>query len=381
MGADTKPKRRRRLAVVVAAVALMGTAIAASGEPEHKEGAPAHHTTSGFRNPPGSPGPGPAKDRLPWLFKRLAGGFPEGELPPGHVIPPEEAKLALAATDGRDSVTWIGHMTALLRLGGVTVLTDPWFSDRASPLPGMGPKRMVPPGIAMADLPPIDLVILSHNHYDHLDLASLDALPDRDRITAVVPLGLGGYFTDRDFGRVIELDWYEATRAKGLTVTALPAIHWSKRGLWDRNKTLWAAFALESADGMRVYFGGDSEYGPVFKETGEHYGGFDAALISIGAYLPRAMMRGNHCTPEGGLRIGLDLGAQTLIGMHWGTILLGDDGPTQAAEAFRQAGRDAGLPDERVWLMRIGETRELKRRPVLETISDATPLATEPPRP
>ncbi len=359
---------------------VMPLTACASSEP--KPGAPAHHTESGFRNPPGSPPKNASNERLSWLFKRLAGGFPEGEAPPGHVIPRAEAKAALARMQGRDTVTWIGHMTALLRLGGKTVLADPWFSERASPFSFMGPKRYAPPGLEIADLPPIDVVVVSHNHYDHLDLDSLDVLPDRGRITAIVPLGLGHHFTERGFGRVVELDWHESTEAAGLTFTALPTIHWSNRLFTGRNETLWAAFAIESPDGPRVYFGGDSEYGPVFKDIGARYEDFDIALLSVGAYLPRFMMEGSHCVPADCVKLGLDIGAHTLVAMHWGSILLGDDGVEEGVNEFLAAGREAGLPDNRVWRMKIGETREipLRPRPAPGNLVGAT-LATEPVRP
>ncbi len=373
-------RRTTGFAAIAAAIFALPLSACASSEP--KPGAPAHHTASGFRNPPGSPQKGGTMDRLPWLLKRLLGGFPEGKAPQGHILPRDEAKAGLAGMEGRDSVTWIGHMTALLRLDGKTVLTDPWFSERASPFSFMGPKRFAPPGLGIADLPPIDIVIVSHNHYDHLDLDTLDALPNRGAITAVVPLGLGHHFTERGYGRVVELDWHETAKAAGLTLTALPVIHWSNRMFTGKNETLWAGFAIESPGGARVYFGGDSEYGPVFKETGERYDDFDMALLSIGAYLPRFMMNGSHCVPETCLQLGLDLGAHTLVAMHWGTILLGDDGVEEGVAAFQAAGRAAGLPDERVWRMKIGETREIPRRPRSDSeIVAAAPLATKPPTP
>lgn len=341
---------------------ILAVPLGACASAQQKPGAPYHHTTDGFRNPPDSPQKNATLDRLPWLFKRITGGFPEGEMPPGHVVPKEEAKAAFAAMSGRDTVTWIGHMTALLRLDGKTVLTDPWFSERASPFSFMGPKRFAPPGLDIADLPPIDVVVISHNHYDHLDIDSIANLPNREAITAVVPLGLGHHFEGRGYGRVIELDWHESTEAAGLTLTAMPVVHWSNRMFEAQNSTLWAAFAIESPNGRRIYFGGDAEYGPVYSELGRKYGGFDLALLSIGAYLPRVVMNGSHCIPADCLKLGLDLNAHTLLAMHWGTILLGDDGVEQGVTEFVEAGREAGLPDERVWRMRIGETREIPSR-------------------
>jgi N-acyl-phosphatidylethanolamine-hydrolysing phospholipase D len=361
---------------------VLAMPLGACAGPQQKPGAPYHHTTDGYRNPPDSPKKNATLDRIPWLFKRLTSGFPDGEAPANHVVPQDEAKAAFEAMSGRDTVTWIGHMTALLRLDGKTVLTDPWFSERASPFSFMGPKRFVPPGITIADLPPIDVVVISHNHYDHLDINSISSLPNRESITAVVPLGLGHHFTERGYGRVIELDWHESAEAAGLTFTAMPVIHWSNRLFTGKDETLWAAFAIESPGGSRVYFGGDAEYGPVYAENGKRYDGFDIALLSIGAYLPRVVMNGSHCVPADCLKLGLDVGAHTLLAMHWGTILLGDDGVEEGVTEFLAAGRAAGLADERTWRMKIGETREIVRRPkaVAGTSADPT-LASGPATP
>jgi L-ascorbate metabolism protein UlaG (beta-lactamase superfamily) len=266
------------------------------------------------------------------------------------------------AMNQRDSITWIGHMTALLRLGDKTVLTDPWLTDHASPARPLGPRRYVPPALTMDELPPIDAIVISHSHFDHLDLPTIESLPGRERITAVVPLGIGAYFEGLGYARVIELDWEQTARIDGLTITALPVIHWSKRSSFATDDTLWMGFAIEAANGARVYFGGDAEYGPVYRRLAEKYGGFDLAILSIGAFLPRVVMHGAHCVPETCIRIGADLKAHTLLGIHWGTVQLGDDRPSESVKRFRDGGRAANLPDERVWLMKIGETRALPRR-------------------
>ena len=350
-------------AAYLAVLAALAIALAACATPEHKPGAPWHHTTSGFRNPPGSPERNPWWMRLPWVLTRpFAMAFTQTVPPAGHVVPPAEAARRYRALEVKNTLTWIGHMTALLRLSGKTVLTDPWFSDYASPIPPVGPKRYVAPGIPLAGLPPIDVVLISHNHYDHLDLPTIEKLPGRERITAVVPLGLGHYFEERGYGRVIELDWFDTAKVHGIAFTAMPVIHWSKRSISKSNDTLWAGFAIEGSDGLRLYFGGDAEYGPVYKENAKRYGGFDVALLSIGAFRPRIVMDGAHCVPADCLKIGLDLGAHTLVGLHWGTGPLGSDNFSEPPDRFRVAAKTAGISDERVWIMRIGETRVLPRR-------------------
>ena len=356
--------------IILAAACAMLLGLAAACAPQQKPGAPYHHTTSGFRNPPGSVERNPWFRRVPWILNRLIGGREnwDAEFPDDHVVPQAEALSAFKVMQGEDTLTWIGHMTALIRLDGVTVLTDPWFTEFASPIPPYGPRRYVAPGISTGDLPPIDVVVISHNHYDHLDLPTLDLLPNKDGITAIVPLGLGHYFEERSYGTVIELDWYDSAMVNALTITALPVIHWSKRSFFKTNDTLWAGFAIEGSDNKgsqrkRLYFGGDAEYGPIYKEMGKSYDGFDLAIISIGAYLPRKVMNGAHCVPETCFQLGLDLGAHTLLGIHWGTVRLGDDGFDDPPKGFVAAGRQAGIPDDRVWIMRIGETRILPRRP------------------
>ena len=162
---------------------------------------------------------------------------------------------------------------------GVTILTDPYLGAYASPLPPLGPQRFAPPGLPVERLPPIDLLLLSHNHYDHLDLPTIEALPGKDRILVVVPLGLAGYFRERGYPQVKELDWYQAQTAAGLEITALPAIHFSKRTLFDRNRTLWTGYAIQGRT-KRVYFAGDTAYGPVFQGLGQDLAPFDLGAVA-----------------------------------------------------------------------------------------------------
>jgi L-ascorbate metabolism protein UlaG (beta-lactamase superfamily) len=363
----------RKVPVVrlIAAACLMSVlALTACSTPQQAPGKPWHHTSEGFRNPVGSPERSSWTDRLPWVLGRFLGFSLSAEAaptPPGHVLPLDRVKAGLAATSGKNTVTWIGHMTALLRLDGKNVLTDPWLTDYASPVRPLGPKRYTPPALRVDQLPPIDFVVVSHSHFEHLDLPTIETLPNRDRITALVPLGLGRFFRDSGYGKVVELDWEQTATINGVTFTALPVIHWSKRSLFATNDTLWAGWAIQSQSGARVYFGGDAEYGPVYKDVAKRHGGFDLALLSIGAFIPRIVMNGSHCVPEDCLRISMDLGAHTHLGIHWGTVQLGDDKPADSIRRFRAGGRALGLPDDRVWLMKIGETRILPRRGSLQT--------------
>jgi N-acyl-phosphatidylethanolamine-hydrolysing phospholipase D len=348
---------RRSLARGLATMplAMTGCASRATGPASQ----PYHHTADGFRNPPGSPERGgDFGDWAGFFFRRFAQRPSEVTLPAGHVLAESEVHAGLNGQNGADSVTWLGHASFLIRLDGRTILTDPFLSNYASPLPPLGPKRFAPPALRPEELPPIDVVLLSHNHYDHLDLATVEALADKQRIQVVVPLRLARYFTERGYPRVQELDWYDRTEADGLALTALPAIHFSKRTLFDRNRTLWTGYAIESRR-KRVLFAGDTAYGPIFAELAAGLDRFDLALLPIGAYEPRLLMRGSHANPEEAVQIARELRAERIIGMHWGSIALTDEPPFEPPERFRRAAGAVGYPDDKAWVMRIGETRRI----------------------
>jgi N-acyl-phosphatidylethanolamine-hydrolysing phospholipase D len=318
-----------------------------------------------FRNPPGSP-PQTAglSDFVPFFFRRATEGPPA--VPPGHVVPRSEAKAMLAAA-GPESLTWLGHACFLIRTCGFTILTDPFLSDYASPIAGLGPKRYVPPGLSIEGLPDIDVVLLSHNHYDHLDAPSIERISLKVKRggggapAAVVPSGLGSFFSSRGYSDVRELAWGSGTllskSSSSVSLTCLPSIHFSGRTPFDRNATLWCSWKISSPS-LSLYFAGDTGYGPVFGDLGREYGPFDVALMPIGAYEPASIMRPVHLNPEEAVAAGRDLRASTLVAMHWGTIVLTDEPPFEPPVRFRAAARAAGYADGRAWVMRIGETRE-----------------------
>lgn len=331
-----------------------------------KEGAPrAEHRSvfakrDMFANPPGSPVRAKRRSRvLKFLWRQRIHAI-RPRLPDGHLLPQAEVLAALADYEagGAEYVTWLGHAAFLMRIGGKTVLIDPFLSDYASPVQGVGPRRFTPPGLPVDKLPPIDVLVVSHNHYDHLDARTIEALPHKQHIRVVVPLGLRRFFRIRGFRHITEMDWHQECRLDGLKLTCVPAIHRSARSLIDRNRTLWAGFILESAE-RRVYFGGDTGYGDIFRETGSRHGPFDLALIGIGCYAPRAAMHMNHADPEEAVQIALDLGARSVMGMHWGTLIMTEEPPFEPPRRFRIAAAAAGYRHSEAWLMRVGETREL----------------------
>jgi N-acyl-phosphatidylethanolamine-hydrolysing phospholipase D len=349
---------RRALTRQLAAMPL-ALAGCAGPPPAGATGRPWHHTAEGFRNPPGSPVRGGDFGEWSSFFWRGFSRAPDAvRVPEGHVLAPAEVRAGLHGQNGADAITWLGHASFLIRLDGITILTDPFLSDHASPVPPLGPARFAPPGLRVYQLPPIDIVLLSHNHYDHLDLPTIDALSGKERIQAIVPLRLSGYLTERGYPRVRELDWGERASVDALTITSLPAIHFSKRGLFDRNRTLWAGYAVQGRR-KRLHFAGDTAYGKVFAQLGRELEPFDLSLLPIGAYEPRELMRATHATPEEAVRIAGDLRARRLVGMHWGSIQLTDEPPFEPPDRFLDAARKAGYGENDVWILRIGETRPI----------------------
>ncbi|NQV57780.1 MAG: MBL fold metallo-hydrolase [Rhodospirillales bacterium] len=315
-----------------------------------------HHTEGGFRNPPGSPQAEVGFFRMAGFIARLLTSSPPADVLPEDHIVPRAAAVAMAANGGNPSLTWIGHATFLIRAGGKTILTDPQFSDRASPFSFFGPKRFVRPGLELEDLPPIDAVVISHNHYDSFDLPSLKKIARANpKAHVLVPLGLGATVREQGFTNVHELDWYDTERLGKITIQATPAIHRANRGFWDTNQSLWAGFVIDGG-GRRIWFAGDTGFGPVFeKEVAPRVGPVDIALIPIGAFLPRDIMKPVHVDPDEALRLARIMGAKTAIAMHWGTFPLAEDRPKLAKQRFFDAA-ERGV--EKI-LMRIGETRNL----------------------
>jgi N-acyl-phosphatidylethanolamine-hydrolysing phospholipase D len=255
-------------------------------------------------------------------------------------------------------VTWIGHSTLLIEMDGVRFLTDPIWSKRASPIPWLGPARLVEPGIAFDDLPAIDFVLISHNHYDHLDLPTLERLAERDpNVTFYVPLGNADLLRSRGIARVEELDWTERAIFSGVEIHCLPAQHWSKRSMTDDLETLWSSWAVIGPE-RRFYFAGDTGYFGGFAEVGDALGPFDLAAVPIGAYEPSELMRLSHMDPEEALRAAIDLGARTAVAIHFGTFELTDEPLAEPPQRFLTAASGQSPSLLTAWVLSIGEIRQ-----------------------
>ena len=324
---------------------------------------PGHHDPAGgFRNPwPTAERPG-FREFVRWRREAARADLPANPHP--RELPTARADPAYPRAPADElRVTWIGHSTFLIQLGGLNLLTDPHFGERASPVRWAGPKRFLPPGLKIDALPPIDAVLLSHDHYDHLDSGTVRRLDARfgNGIRWVTPLGYRAWFSRHGVRQVTELDWWRETTLDGprgaLRVRSLPAQHWTSRSPFDRLSRLWCSWSAEGA-GRSVYFGGDSGWFPDYPRIGERAGPFDLTLLPIGAYEPRWFMRSSHMNPEEAVRAYLEIGGTgTFGGMHWGTFRLTDEDPLEPPRQARTAWAAAGLPDEHLWIPAHGETR------------------------
>lgn len=335
-----------------------------------------HHTPEGFRNVTGVQVAKPFSWLVRWKWDAWRDGLPPDARQATPVTLPALEALkantepvrragAQVARPPRPSATWIGHATVLVQSAGLNILTDPVFSERASPVRFLGPKRAQPPGIAIADLPPIDVVLVSHNHYDHLDRLSAVQLNERSggRTLFLVPLGLKDFLAQVGVTNVVELDWWEVHRVQGVDFHLVPVQHWSARGLNDRFRTLWGGWSVFAPD-LRWYFSGDAGYSRHFAEARERLAPaharegalFDLALLAIGAYEPRWFMREQHMNPADAVRAHQDLGARRSLGIHWGTFQLTDEALDQPPIDLAAARQAQGVAEQDFFVLPIGGT-------------------------
>lgn len=297
-----------------------------------------------------------------------ANGQPFWKVPQLFVTPktpwpqevPVQARRPPAAGPGDVMVTFVGHSTFLIQTAESNVVIDPVYAERASPVSFAGPRRVRPPGVRFEDLPPISLVLLSHNHFDHCDLGTLERLARRFQPAAVTPPGNGRLLQEAGFRDIEELDWWQKSSAAPLQVTVTPAQHFSARSPFDRNRALWGGFLIE-AGGRRIFHAGDSGYGSHFREIGARLGPIDLALLPIGAYEPRWFMKDVHVNPAEAVQAHLDLGARESIAMHFGTFQLTPEGIDQPARDLAKALRERGVPQEQFRTIEVGESVRVDR--------------------
>ena len=338
---------------------------------------PAHHLAAGFANND----PAVVIGNFPWyemLWRSLRGDF-KPLAPPTHgyaafakewSVPVDHARIAQRQQE--PVVTWLGHVTVLLQVGGLNVLTDPTLAPFAGPCGRFGAPRMVPAPIAGDALPPIDVLLISHNHYDHLFDATIAALvASGQRPHIVVPQGLKAWFDARNIDNVTELDWWghvdvfadrDGNRLSDpLRIHLTPAQHWSRRTPFDTNASLWGGYMVAhkpgQADTWRFLFPGDTGYSADFKAIRHRLGAVDFLALPIGAYLPRDFMKSMHVNPADAVQLMLDLDAKQAMGVHWGTFKLTQETFDAPPRDLAAALQEQGLPQDRVWLLKHGETR------------------------
>lgn len=290
---------------------------------------------------------------LKWMFTRDARPWrkwtdaPYGDPPPERVGP------------GELRVTFVNHATTLVQLDGVNILTDPVWSERVSPVSFVGPKRARPPGIRFEDLPPIDAVVISHNHYDHMDLPTLRRLGQSFAPRVIAGLGNARFLQANGIANSGDLDWWQSIELRnGVRVTAVPAQHFSNRGMADRDATLWAGYVIEGSGGY-AYFAGDTGYGPHFEQIRARFGRPRLAILPIGAFAPEWFMAPVHISPAEAVKAHQVMDAGRSLAIHFGTFRLADDGQDEPVERLVEAREGAGVDPEHFWVLDFGEGRDV----------------------
>lgn len=345
----------------VLAVAVSGCA--APGNPYYDQTRP-HHTPEGFRNNYiGGLGNSTASFWR-WQWERTRDGLPK---PPENAYRFEQVKPAVAwlkANRSQTAATWIGHATVLLQVAGVNILTDPHLTERASPVSFAGPQRRVPPALGFDELPQIDRVVISHNHYDHLDAKTVLRLARQAGGSPrfFVPLGNKGWFADLGIVDVVEMDWRERRDFKGLEVHFTPVQHWSARGISDRFQTLWGGW-YRKAPRFNAFFAGDTGYSRDFADIASRLGPVDFAMLPVGAYEPRWFMAPQHIDPSEAVRIHQDLQARFTLGIHWGTFELTDEPLDEPPRRLARELAASGVTSDAFAVVKHGATLPLAMRP------------------
>lgn len=290
---------------------------------------------------------------LYWLLTRQPPKWPS------HV-PVEPQKVKHQRILGEELwVTFVNHSTVLIQTQGLNILTDPIWSERASPFSWMGPRRIKAPGVTFEDLPPIDIVLVSHNHYDHMDIPTLQRIEKRDHPHFIVSGGNKKLLKSKGLKHVDELKWWDSTNlSPDVTLHFVPARHFSARHLWDRNKTLYGGFVIKTAK-QTIYFAGDTAQGPHFRQIRERLGAPTFAMIPIGAFKPEWFMEPVHLSPEQAVKAFQELNADQAMAIHFGTFQLSDEGYTEALDRLQHALAENHLSEDRFWVLQSGQGKKV----------------------
>lgn len=362
----TRPNHVTLLASFLFCVAL--SLAGCSREVQVPDPSKPHRTSAGFRNTDGQ-AIAPGLLDLARYYRAMA--FADRPPVPADLRPRVPDLGFLQQNRAENSVTWIGHATVLVQIAGLNVLIDPQFSDTASPVSWFGPRRRVGPALSVEELPGIDVVLVSHDHYDHLDAASVKAIAAKFNPQFIVPLGVDALLREWGVTKVHALDWWESTEVATRTgvnvqLHCVPAHHWSKRGFFGANQTLWAGFVIRSSD-FGVYFSGDTGYSEDFKAIGAKFGPLDMAILPLGSWAPRWFMKPLHIDAAEAVQIHRDVRARRSLGVHWGAFDLATEPIDSARTELPKALAAAGVPADEFVLFQIGETAIWRPEPAADT--------------
>lgn len=278
---------------------------------------------------------------------------------PKNVENTAKPQLNLKPASNEVVVTFVNHAMVLLQFEGLNILTDPHLSERASPVSWAGPKRVRKPGVSFEEIPKIDVIAVSHNHYDHLDIPTLQKISQRDQPKIFIPLGDGALLAKNKISNFQELDWWQEVQINPVfKVIFTPCHHWSARGVFDRNKSLWGSFTFDYK-GAKLHFGGDTGYSPHFKMIAEKLGPMSFSMLPIGAYEPRWFMKEQHLNPDDAVLAHLDLKSKKSMGIHFGTFQLTDEGFDDPVKDLKKVLEKYKIPETDFTTLEVGETRRV----------------------
>ena len=314
-----------------------------------------HHGKDGFVN---NYNREPKASFWKWQWERLTTSKPEE---PPWVPEVVKTDLAQLKQNQHTTLTWIAHSSALLQIAGLNILTDPIFSERASPFSFLGPKRQGELPFTLKQMPDIDVIVISHSHYDHMDLDTLKELNQmaKGKTLFLVPLGVKNLLQNEGITNVQELDWWDVVRVGKLEIYFTPTQHWSARTPWDNNQTLWGSWFFKSPE-HSVYFAGDTGYSKDFQDIYEKLGAVDLALIPIGAYAPRWFMKQQHVNTDEAVQMHKDLHAKVSVAIHWGTFRLSDEPMAEPPVLLKKSLLEAHVPEQQFRVLKRGETLNLE---------------------
>lgn len=343
--------RRTVLKKIISAPLMLPSLTALAQE---RTGLPLHHGDNGFINTDPDFAEAGFSEMAPWIAGKFGDIFSGA---PKYDIPREYNDGSIFKENKPHTATWIGHSTVLIQMEGKTILTDPVWASKAGPFKLAGSPRISEPGLAIEKLPPLDIVLISHNHYDHLDESSIEEIADHyPNVKFFVPLRVRDWFEDKGIRNVEELDWWEGVTYKDLKIMCTPAQHFSGRWINDRNQTLWCSWTVLGK--KRLYFAGDSGYCSHFKTIGKKFGPFDLTLIPIGAYDPRRLMKPVHMNPDEAVQTNLAVRGKKMLGIHWGTFVMTDEPMDEPPKKLVEAVDANNLSRDDYWGLKLGETRE-----------------------